>query len=1814
MDFALPAALQRTLALAGRLAAPAQRIDPAPRAPRRALVEKLEPRQLLTTLVGGDTFEFSYTGGLAVRVALTGNIQAELIGATLDARNQPQLNQVPGALTGGPRQGTKLFGGYAGADGISPINVAFPPETESRTNLTGLGFNRFAPSTQINLRALAVNSEGKTYAINSFAQTFGMSSTASYQLVSVNRANGDGTVVAQLADDVATQLGVNTGALGPVTAAAFSPDDPNLLYFLASARIGGGVGADGMTMNDGSVQPFLFTYDLQALTDPVRLVDGNFSSAPMNETQVYGITFNEQGQLLAFLRFAGQDDPQTGPPVGLATINVAGRGGSTNNISQFQKVNFQGATLDAVSAIATIPGRPDFVYAVANGGGVIPAGGMGGGGNGGGGGGGGGMGAAELFGDANLDAGAGDGARLIRIDLGSSDNLGRRIAEDLGNLPDPDQNGAMFRRGENLIGLAWHPKVPNPFRLTDNDPTNDVGSLIATDIATDELVVLDDRPRFPTTGLYNIAITDSDTSGKISIAEVPVPGTPGPRPMMPFTGDAGPITVTNATTGRPINITPVADSGALLLGLKRPGAGGRLDLVGQVPYSTFTNAGGLVNDLRVPAMLEPGVISNGSVGGVMFGGTVTGRVNIQGALGTFYAGQIFTGDLGGIGATDPVTAVDNFAVRGDLRDLFSFGSLGTIDDDLGAPTFRSGFQLAVGGRVGQVVSRGSILGTAGVLGSQRVQNIGDGEAELETRQQGLTPGAAFEGFLLSEGRFSNDTFDTPQYVNSFVSRGRGYGEQAQVFGNLDGRVGDGVDYWAMPLLAGQQVEVEHITASITPTYLGIFDPTGRLVATDYGFSHDAPFQFTPTMPGTYRFAVGFGGDTTFAGGASNNTGSYELRLSRIANVSLGGLVATGDIKNPDAVPLRVFNGDFGAVAAGGQFEAGLLEVDHGNLRSVNGAEIGRSTEGTPAAGPTLYVPRGAVGLLRTTDPAGRLAVNAGSTSNGIVVPLMLPDGTTVDPAAGDDYQMVDGAGSVLGSFVTNAGIGEVRGGSIIGGAPTIETAFVADADQRGSDGMIDLIDSGGSLGTANTGGPIITHGPGGNVRYIRAAGTPFRDPIFGRGNPEQTTFRPGESARLTDDSGATLRLTPTFSTFPVAGSVPSLGETLTVTTYPIRSGGQVVLDVTSSGGLDASESGAAAELGQVTLNGGGTAVVSDAFPNPNPPIGLPPDRFAVLDNVVGLPVNTSGTAAPSLNANFSGNGRLDVLRLVGGNFDRINNSTPGELVTVQANSINRLSGRTLGMANGVATPARPEPLALLGTGPISNLNAFPFLNTTTGIITGNIAEADARAGVGNFVVNGDLGQLRADSDGTDDPALWDGIAGPIFSTGTIRRVQIGGQGIAPSGTGNRSEAGLYANGLIGDVTNSGVGSDVYGNIVSGSGIRSVRLTDGVINGAEIDVSATLADTRVFAPMITSPSLSDPITDPQADIREIRLDGIGGIIGSAVYTQDIGPVSVNGGFGILGSSFNGFGDGVQRPITTDGLGIRGTDIVGGAIVQRLTANGDGNLLNTNAYAPSARQTGLVRADATTGNAFDPVTGQLLTAANDIQVYTGVTRRRPRQSGKTNAGVIENTTVTASRDLNEVSAYQIQDNQDAPFFGPTGRTGAITTRFTLGNSVKKVIVRGAIVGLEVTSGGVGQFNVGRGIFNTDFAIGGRLDSLTAGGTVHSDSIFRVFGPDGQIGKIAANQGFFAPVSASVGIDEFRIGGDLLSKQLGSSPFSGGPVKLLSVGGSVLTGTDLRILGSLRTLFIGGDVERGAFIRAGAIGKQTVGGTVAGLITTV
>ena len=1989
IKFELPAALRDTLSAALTLGEP----GPTARAPRPT-VEPLEARRLLTRLSGGglvngvptpEIFEFQSPNG-AVRVVVSGNVEIDLIGATQDVRGNAILNPVPGVIDSGPRAGTDLFGGFGGADGIEPVDVAFPGENESFTDVSVLpgrdaGDPQSAGTEFVTIDALATNADGKTYGLNLYevdqgAGTGGGEAPKVAQLLSIDRSNGDATAVADLADrivqlaDFADTGNAESNLIGEITAADFSPDDPNLLYFVATVSQpeadeeegdggdggdggggdgGGDAGGGGGGGGAGDAFPLLYVYDLS--TDELNVVGAGggaftFGSTADTPTVVGGLTFTSDGNLVAFVTAPAVGEGEE--RVGLVEFSPA-----SPALGFVTPVAIDGEAVTDVNSIEILPGSDDEVFAV-----------------------------------VDTDA--------VLIDRTAFDEDNNARALVLGGLVDPDDDSDN-PPGANIGDVTYHPTIPNPFLLDDGDPDNDddLGALIGTDTETDQLLFIDTRNRFPVTDLYNVVIVDGDSSGSVVIAAVPDRDVRGRRDMDPFGGTAPGFTVRNAIDGEDLDVSPDGGTGALLLGLIRGGEDVDDEEVGRpfetISSSTYTEP---TAGYTLPAELFPGVRAQADIGKFLFGGTILGRVDSSGSIGTFYAGQVLTGDANGIGQFSTPTNIDNFAVRGDLRNLVTVGSIGTAgQDDLEDAEYNTGFQLAVGGDLGEVSTRGQFYGAGGVLGTQAgVSKIVANQFEIEGRNRAFRfDGVAFQAGELQNGAFNNDTFDTAQFLGSFRTRDRNFEGNAVVTGNLDNLPngpGDGVDYYAAGLLAGDTVEVELESASGISN-VGVFDPDGRLIATNYGRNvRGGPFRFTAVKPGAYRFAVAINEDTNFDGsGTTDANDSYTLRLAGLGRIALGGLVARGDVVNPDtSVPLRVFGGDFGALEAGGEIESPFvpLRVDRGNLRSVVGEELGRSNVVAPGSteyrnGPSLAVPRGTVGLIRATDPDGVLSVNPGLVLDGRV--------TTTDPltAAVASYQVVDAANALVGNYVANGGIGTVRGRGSIAALLT-PTAFIADADNFGQDGTIDLIDSGGDIGTLQDGGPVLATGVGGNVRYMRAApgGIIYPDPAFGGGNQQATRFSAGRSVTLTDDSGTqvTFRPTPTDEPFnpgpadpggggqtptnenpdvvplptggltplpfdpggggttptnenpdvnpespliperpegggntptnenpPVdpenptggEGSPPSgnpgtgfpgfpgfpnfpdpalqNNERITATTYPVRGtaggtgGGSVILRVESTGGIDVQSAGGpgtSVEISELVANGIGTPVAEvpalfderldfieplgngglnfddritrsrDRLIVPATPGELAaqfPGGFSGLTSVDadvttptpsafdGLfqpvdagdlvsPVSGSAAPLPQLRTRITGDARVDVLRVNGGFFTEITNETDGEIATVDAQTVGDLVARNVGLVVPRGSRAAVRPIALVEGG--GTADAFPFLEQTTGVVATRVANVRADS-VGNLVVRGDVGTITANAFSDRQRGRFDGIAGAVFVNGNIGQANVG-RGILSSGTGDGSDAGLYATGVVGRVRGSGLGNDVRGNIVGSGGIGSVRLDGGAaLVGAQVSTRDDPSDTRAFSGSGSFTQLdTDTLSNPNFAVGEVVVNGPGGILNSIIAGANVGPVRASGGFGILGSAVTSTGVGTVQSVEADGLGIRGTVIFSGSQVNRIVANGDGNLLDLASFTPSVRQSATLSDNPDTGTQFDVISGAATSIGNDLLTYLGVDQATGAVRGVTNAGVIENLVASGTRDLGLIRAYQITGDLNRPLASLSGfRNPEFGTRLTFGGDIDELRVDGPLLGVEVTAGGIDDARVGGNIFEADIRTAGELRSLRVGGSILDGvglgvgTSIRAEGPNGRIGRIGANGDILGEIAGTQGVREVVAGRDLGTRRL----FSQGTLGRLAVGRDVLTGTRVDVRGTLADLFVGDDVESGAIIRAARFGEQTIRGTVAGAIVT-
>ena len=229
--------------------------------------------------------------------------------------------------------------------------------------------------------------------------------------------------------------------------------------------------------------------------------------------------------------------------------------------------------------------------------------------------------------------------------------------------------------------------------------------------------------------------------------------------------------------------------------------------------------------------------------------------------------------------------------------------------------------------------------------------------------------------------FNNDSFATAEYVSAPPDAGTGLTNSVVVDGNIQDnpQVNDKVDYYAIPLMSGQTItaSVKEISLLSNNLDLGVFDPEGRLIYSDYNAGNqlqteEKPFQFTTTEPGVYRFAVGEFGDSHFTGASRGNFGEfpYQLVVKNVGDLAIGAIVATGDIvDNPGFTNgFSAVNGDFGALVAGGRFSSfdgsnNTVVAENGNLRTIQAGTIGDTANGL---NPEITVTFGSVGLVEST--------------------------------------------------------------------------------------------------------------------------------------------------------------------------------------------------------------------------------------------------------------------------------------------------------------------------------------------------------------------------------------------------------------------------------------------------------------------------------------------------------------------------------------------------------------------------------------------------------------------------------------------------------------------------------------------------------------------------------------------------------------------------------------------------------------------------------------------------------------------------------
>jgi hypothetical protein len=1181
-------------------------------------------------------------------------------------------------------------------------------------------------------------------------------------------------------------------------------------------------------------------------------------------------------------------------------------------------------------------------------------------------------------------------------------------------------------------------------------------------------------------------------------------------------------------------------------------------------------------------------------GSFLFGGTFTGTVNVPGSMQTLYAGWLLAGQSSGMANKFSFSVIGDgvfgaVSIGGDIATIASLGTIGS-DSAVGGPAlhYSTGFNVHVGGQLGQIISKQDFVGTVNV---DNDPNSPDMPASVG-QARGTGGGTFAGGFLTGSPAWDSQDFSTPQFVGTLNNNDPDRVEIDGIALQSPTSVPPAppppaitADWYAIPLLAGQTVTVE-LDSPGSGVRVGVYDPDNRLIATDFsnndaGEVNGRPFQFIAEKAGSYRIAAG--ADPGFTRSGADNYLAlripYHIVLTgvgtNIGGIPIGGIVAAGNILDPtdDRDGFQTPRGDIGSIWAGGNVYVTPKNNTGGAFWAI--ANTGNKPNNVP----------GNIREIQGGSVSAPLALMNGSIGFIHATTGSIDIETDKDHAIGRDIQIIDAATTVDGLYYVDAAMGTIRGDIVSG-------TYNLNWDQVGTDGTIDLIDA-----TTELFAPLINTGPGGNVRYIKAPlDGVIRPGQFGGGTPEATGFDIGEVVNLTDDSGGLMtfapldvQVNPAFDPSQPVSDTNSqfVGPRITdMLTYPISgSAGVVVISFSVDGPLQITGTntglGGSVEIGQITDTGTGRPVVRDETTNKlvvQPP---PPATTTTTTTTSTTPV--APTPSTDLRIGVDGGATVDVLSISGtGDFTSIVNNTPnGEIANLDVGDVGTLSGDFIGIMKkpiGVAVNARTVAT-----------DTFPFNQQHNLInIGGNVISIQANKSLGNIEIGGDVGLIQANADGRDDPAVFEGINGPIVGLNTtlaavvdttksepvgatpppapteahFTDVQIG-EGVLPSGSGDLADAGVFAAGPIDLV--EGHNADIRGDIVSLSHIGSVDLTNGWIINQETETAETYEQTREWqlGGFLPEPGDQQGVNHPGFDIESIRASGI---MGSVFAASDVGPISAN--FAFFDSIVGVVGDGRIDKITVGGYGIRDVTLFGGASDSGFNATGNGSLLSTDQMSSDVR--------LSESEEFDPYFHFIPNKLTDIHATLGTSAAAPNIAGRTDTGIIENVDARGSRDLGPVSAYQIRSTD--PVNSPT--------TFNFANSITSITTRSIINGLQVSTGRLNAFTPANDIFNLNMVIAGPIKKMNVNGTVGGSSVISAVGPNGSIGKLTIARDMVGDISATNSIKTVRIGGALSGK--------------IKVIGTARKG------GSVGNVFIGGRMTNGGLDVNGDVGKvQLLGG---------
>jgi hypothetical protein len=673
-----------------------------------------------------------------------------------------------------------------------------------------------------------------------------------------------------------------------------------------------------------------------------------------------------------------------------------------------------------------------------------------------------------------------------------------------------------------------------------------------------------------------------------------------------------------------------------------------------------------------------------------------------------------------------------------------------------------------------------------------------------------------------------------------------------------------------------------------------------------------------------------------------------------------------------------------------------------------------------------------------------------------------------------------------------------------------------------------------------------------------------------------------------------------------------------VTQYGIRDkGGSVLVNVQSTTGVEFVANGQSgrgtAEVSEVNANGIGQVIIDDT----NGTVNTQDDDELIL--------STTGEA---LDVTFGGNAVTDVFEIVGGNFSSIVNDTRGEIVNVDAGSIGEIVANTLGLSKStvgsIVAGNTILNIPVAQVGPLDD--AGPFSQQRNAIrVSGDIVSARSLQGLGNFIVQGSIQELIANADGVGTPGVHEGINGPIMTQpggvasaggGEMRYVNIG-EGLLPSGTGEVLFSGLFAHSRIRLIENQGEGSDIRGDIVSKAqnlptqrvtqndgtfllqpvaAIGTISLGDGSILGSDILVVQRFQNAReINGGAITTPNDNQPNTLAAPEIGTIGLSGKGGIMSASVRAADIGRVIVDGGFGIFNSFFGSTAQGDMDTIVTDGFGIRTAVFAGGGAIKTLQARGTGSRPSVTDYSASVRYSERMQ--------FDPYSGFVLSALNDLHLYMGTTKDAPKRlkGDFGRSGLIYDTRATGARTLSNAVAYQFK-----------------STLLSFASGIGRVTSTDTMDALLLTAGRLETVNAGNDVHNAEWNIAGPVGSVYVNGTWRGTSVLSASGPNGQVGSFQTKRSMFGALVSTNDIAQLQVGTffgapGTFREEDGSKLTAGVDVgrdlKSFVVGDSILDGATVFVNRQLGFLGVGGNIEEGATLSTKTLASQDIGGEVFG-----